>query len=268
VYPDPPHGRLLTIDLIARIPLKSSATEDEGAPAVQTILLHLEIEADDTVEPFRKRLYDYFHYLTTKYGPIVLPIALYLRVGLKGQGKDHYRIAVLGRQVLDFEYDYVGFPGLGGKPFLAGDNPLGVALSALMKWPRKQRARAAVQALERIVAGPETPGRKHLLCECVQAYAPLEDDQRIELNKLLEQPQRAGVRQMIKTWSEEAEERGLKRGELQGQRKLLLDQLEFKFPPLSEGIRQHVTQLPEDKVRQLARAVLTAKSLDELGLED
>jgi hypothetical protein len=267
IYPDPPHGKLLTIDLIARIPRKSSSPAAEGEPAVQTILLHLEFEADDKVEPFRRRFYDYFHFLISKHGPVVLPIAVYLRVGLQGQGKDHYLIEVMGRKVLDFEYDYVGLPGLAGEPFLAGDNPLGVALSALMRWPREQQAQKAVEALERIVDGPETPGRKHLLCECVQAYALLEDDQRIELNSLLEQPQRAGVRQMAKTWTEEGREQGREQGLVEGQRLILLDLLEAKFPPLGEAIRQRVAQLPGDKVRQLARAVLTAESLDALGLK-
>jgi hypothetical protein len=271
LYPDPPHGQMLTIDLIASIPVRSGTVADEpvrsGTVAdepVQTILLHVEIESDDTVEPFRERLYDYFHLLTQKHGPKILPIAVYLRVGLEGQGKDAYVIQVLGRTVLRFEYDYIGLPGLTGQPFLAGDNPLGVALSALMRWPRQQRARAAVQALDRIVGSQEPPARKRILCECVQAYAPLDNNQRIELNSLLAQPEREGEYTMFKTWAEEAEERG----QLKGQRALLLHLLEVKFPPLPEAVRQRVVQMPEDKLKKLGSSLLTAKSLQELVLEE
>jgi len=231
---------------------------------VQTILLHLEIESGDTMEPFRKRLFDYFHFLIKKYGPKVLPIAVYLRVGLEGKGKDAHVIEVLRRTVLRFEYDYVGLPGLTGQPYLDGDNPLGVAWSALMRWPRQQRVPAAVQALERIVGSQESPGRKIMLCECIQAYAPLEDDQRLELNSLLKEPERKGVTTMIKTWTEEAEERGINKG----QRRLLLKQLEARFPPLSETVRQRVAQLSEDRVEEIGLALLKAQSLRELGLED
>jgi hypothetical protein len=264
LYPDPPHGQLLTIDLIARVPFLSVAGSTAAEGPIQTILIHLEIEADDTVEPFRERFYDYFHVLMKKYGPNVLPIAVYLRVGLEGQGKDAYVIEVLGRTVLRFEYDYIGLPGLAGQAFLAGDNPLGVALSALMRWPRQQRAQAAVQALERIVASQEPPDRKRMLCECIQAYSPLEEDQRIELNSLLKRPEKTGASTMIKTLNEEAEERGI----LKGQRTFLLELLDAKFAPLSEAVRQKVIQMPEDKLRTLARAFVSANSLRELGLED
>jgi len=261
LYPDPPHGSLLTIDLIARLPFRPGAPDAPAANAVQTLLLHLEIESDDTVGRFRERFYGYFHFLTQKYGPMVLPIAVYLRVGLDGQGKDAYIIEVLGRQVLRFEYDYIGLPGLQGQTYLAGDNLLGVALSALMRWPRPQRAQAAVEALERIVSSQELPpGRKRLLCECIQAYAPLEDDQRVELNSLLARPERAGVNMLGKTWTEE----GIERGQMQ----LVLELLETKFPPLSDAVRQRVAQLPPDVIRRLALRLLTAGSLRELGLED
>ena len=265
LYPDPPHGQLLTIDLIAAISLRQAPG---SAGQAETILLHLEFEADDTVEPFRERFADYFDYLTKKFGRRVLPIAVYLRVGLAGQGKDAYVIRVLGRNVKRFEYDYVGLPRLPGATYLAGDNLLGVALSALMRWSRKKRARAAVQALERIVNSQESAYRKRLLCECVQAYAPLEDDQRIELNSLLSRPERTGVHEMIKTWTEEAEERGIMRGQLQGQRKLLLKQLQQRFPDLSQKAQQRLEQLSAEQLEELGLALMTAKSLHELGLVD
>lgn len=272
LYPDPPKGQLLTIDLIARIPLQSTAAAKAADASPQTILLHLEFEADDKVEPFRARLHDYFYFLIRKHGPRVLPIAVYLRVGLEGQGKDCHVITVLGRTVARFEYDYIGLPALPGQQFLASGNPLGVALSALMRWPRAQRAKAAVQALEWLVASQETSERKHMLCECVQAYAPLEDEQCIELNTLLRQPQREGVWTMIKTWSEEAEERGIKegikQGQLQGRRESVLDQLEAKFPGLSPAVRERVAHMSEDKLRQLSLDLLTAETLRELRLED
>jgi hypothetical protein len=73
---------------------------------------------------------------------------------------------------------------------------------------------------------------------------------------------------MAKTWTEEGREQGREQGLVEGQRLILLDLLEAKFPPLNEAIRQRVIQMPGDKLRQLARAVLTAKSLDELSLAD
>jgi hypothetical protein len=122
---------------------------------------------------------------------------------------------------------------------------------------------SAVDALERLVTGPEPPGRKLLLCECVQAYAPLEDDQRIELTTLLNAPEK-GVGPVIKTWTEEAEERGLNRGLRQMARAML----EAKFGPLSEEVLRRLTVWPAERLEDLGRALLTAQSLGELGLEE
>lgn len=269
LYPSAPEGTTRTIDLLARVPLlPSAACLGPDAPTFDAILLHIEIESADTVEPFRRRMYHYFHFLTEKHGLSVLPIAVYLRVGLQGRGKDVYQVRVLDRTPLRFEYDYVGLPGLQGEDYLRQDNPLGIAWSALMRWSRSQRAQAAVSALDRIVTSAETPARKMLLCECVQAYAPLEDDQRVELYSLLQQPQHQGVRTMVKTWSEAAEERGLEKGELKGRRELLLELLEVKFPTLSQAARERVANWPLEKVKEVGIAFLNARSLSELGLED
>jgi hypothetical protein len=265
LYHSVKEGTTLTIDLLVRVPLlPSAASLGPECPNFDAILIHIEIESDDTVQPFRRRMYRYYYLLTEEHGLVVFPIGVYLRVGLEGRGKDAYLIRVLDRTPLRFEYDYVGLPGLEGQNYLGQENPLGIAWSALMRWPRQRRAQAAVEALDRIVAGTESPGRKLLLCECVQAYAPLEENQRLELYSLLQQPQRQGVRQMVKTWSEEGEERG----ELKGRRSALLEQLECKFPGLSDMARQRVAEWPVEKIKEASRVLLTAQSLRELGLED
>jgi hypothetical protein len=259
IYPYAPEGLRLTIDLLARVPLLPAAALAERPP-FDAILIHVEIESADAVEPFRRRMYRYFHFLTEQHELSVLPIAVYLRVGLQGRGKDVYEVRVLDRTPLRFEYDYVGLPGLEGPEYLHQDNPLAIAWSALMRWPRPQRARAAVEALDRIVSGPESPARKMLLCECVQAYAPLDDAQRVELYSLLQEPQHQGVPAMIKTWSEEARE--------EGKRDIVLKQLKARFPDLSSTAQQRVMEWPVEKVEEVGIALLTARSLRDLGLEE
>ena len=64
----------------------------------------------------------------------VLPIALYLRVGLEGVGIDVYEEHFHELRVLHFQYYYVGLPALAGEHYVAGDNWLGVALAALVGW--------------------------------------------------------------------------------------------------------------------------------------
>ena len=58
------------------------------------VLIHIEVESADTVEPLRRRMYEYFHHLTHVLGHDVLPVAVYLRVGLQGRGLDRYEVEV------------------------------------------------------------------------------------------------------------------------------------------------------------------------------
>ena len=268
---DPPTLEKRTIDLLVQIPLLPAA--GAAAPPPQVVYIHIEVESADTVEPLRRRMYHYFDHLTHVLNLEVLPIAVYLRVGLEGRGIDAYEVRVLGRTPLRFEYDYVGLPALEGADYLTGGNVLGHALSALMAWPRADRPRAAVEALERIVTSTETPRRKLLLCDCVNVYAPLDADQRIELRNLLQEPQRTEVKMFGKTWHEEGLEegieKGLEKGIPQGQRALLLTLLETRFgSPISETARQRLDSWPADKLAELGRAMLAAQSLKEMGLED
>jgi hypothetical protein len=81
---------------------------------------------------------------------------------------------------------------------------------------------------------------------------------------LLQEPQRKEVQRFGKTWFEE----GVEKGEQKGQRELLLTQLQTRFSPLSDTARQRPEAWPAEKLKDLGRALLTAESLRELGLED
>jgi hypothetical protein len=47
----------------------------------------------------------------------------------------------------------------------------------------------------------------------------------------------------------------------------LLKQIEARFGPLSEGARARLEAWPEDRLTELGLTLLTAKTLQELGLE-
>lgn len=55
-------------------------------PASWIALVHVEIESADSVEPLRGRMYDYYKALRDRHRLPVLPVGLYLSVGLDGIG--------------------------------------------------------------------------------------------------------------------------------------------------------------------------------------
>jgi hypothetical protein len=58
------------------------------------------------------------------------------------------------------------------------------------------------------------------------------------------------------------------RGELAGMRKAALRQLEAKFGPLSPRAKERVEAMSRQQLEDLLLALLTDKTLTDLGLED
>ena len=123
----------------------------------------------------------YYEQLRLQHGLPVLPIALYLRVGLDGIGWDVYEETYWDHRLLSFTYAYVGLPGLEGEQYVAGEHLLGVALTALMRVPPARRAAVHAEALRRLAEARENDYRRHLLLDCFEAYATLDEAQQAKL---------------------------------------------------------------------------------------
>ena len=64
---------------------------------------------------------------------------VYLKVGLDGIGEDCYAENFGPLEVIRMRYLYAGLPALDGEKYLQDDNPLGIALSSLMRVSEDQR---------------------------------------------------------------------------------------------------------------------------------
>jgi hypothetical protein len=235
-------------------------------------LVHVELESRASAVAFRPRMFEYYVQLRRDTGLPVLPIGLFLRVGLDGIGWDTYEERFWEHQVVRFDYAYVGLPALDGEAYATGENLLGVALSALMRLPAERRAELHAEGLKRIARSGENDYRRFLLAECLEAYADLDPAQKQRLQELLATEQYQEVKPIMQTTFErgleQGLERGLERGILQGERRSALRQLEARFGPLAPVVKQRVEALPPDAVAQLQLDLLKAQSLKELRLED
>ncbi len=99
-------------------------------------------------------MHEAYSQLRRDYGLPVLPIGLFLRVGLEGIGIDVYEERFWELRTLHFQYLYVGLPALDGVEYVQGGNWLGVALAALMRIPPEHVAWLGAEALRRIQAAP------------------------------------------------------------------------------------------------------------------
>src|SRR5262249_55743225 len=150
IFIDPPRGERRSLDLLARLPIHPDAPAPaphlEG-PDRWIALVHVEIESRDRAAPLQPRMHDYYEQLRRRPRLPVLPMALFLRVGLDGLGWETLAESFWEHELLRFSYPYVGLPGLDGEDYLAGENLLGVALTALMKVPPAKQAEVHAEAL-------------------------------------------------------------------------------------------------------------------------
>src|SRR5919204_1493085 len=260
VFLAPPQGERRHLDLVARVGLRPGTPPPQAGFAQLLALVHVEVESRESVQPFRPRMFEYYVQLRRHTGLPVLPIGLFLRVGLDGIGWDAYEEHFWGQRLLRFEYAYVGLPALDGEPYATGENLLGIALSALMRVPPERRAELYAEGLKRINRSGENDYRRYLLAECLEAYADLDEAQKERLQALLTTEQYQDVRPLMITTYE--------RGKLEGRREAALLQLEAKFGPLPPEVKQRVEALSPEQLRQLALDLVKSQSLKELRLAD
>src|SRR5215831_4344831 len=208
----PPQGEKRQLDLVARLRLRPGAPPPRAGVTDLVALVHVELESRTSTLVFRPRMFDYYVQLRRDTGLPVLPIALFLRVGLDGLGWDAYEEHFWERRIIRFEYAYVGLPALDGEAYATGENLLGVALSALMRQPADRRAELHAEGLKRIATSRENDLRRFLLAECLEAYAEL--DERVQA--LLHTEAYHEVQPLMKTTYERGLEQGIERGLAQG----------------------------------------------------
>lgn len=268
VFVEPPQGERLFLDLVAKLHLlRPVPGQRAGESEARIALIHVEIESADKVAPLRSRMHAYYRQLRHDHGLPVLPIGLYLRVGLEGIGWDVYEEHFWEHRLLRFEYAYVGLPALDGEAFMGSPNLLGVALAAFMRIPEERKAELLAEALQRVAGSRENDYRRALVVDFLEAYWPLNEAQRQEFDALLDTERFKGVRPMQMTTYQKGMLKGMEEGVLKERREVLQIQLEARFGPLSPQLQQRLESLPAERLRELLLAVVKAQSLRELGLE-
>jgi hypothetical protein len=264
IFPNPPEGRRRVLDLLGKLPLRQLvAGQRPGEPDQWLALIHIEIESPDKASTLRPRMYESYGWLRHQYGLPVLPIVVFLNVGLEGIGVDVYAEDFWELRAIQFQYLYVGLPTLNAVEYVNGDNWLGVALAALMRIPKDQIAWLGAEALRRIQTAPLNDQQRFLLGECVEAYLPLDDEQKREFERIIASPPYQGVQAVNMT----SFEKGIEKGVDKELRSSVREMIEAQFGALAPETVVRLEQLPADRLRTIRKGIFKAKSLHDLGLD-
>ncbi len=241
-----PDGRRREPDLLVRV------RSHDGSP----LLIHVEIEARAS-QGMRGRLWRYRNQIQVRYEAPVLPIVVYLKRGRPGVCLETWDSA-LGPAFPELHYISFGLAGCRAEEYLARSEPLAWAFAALMDpgpWSHAELKMACLRRIARL----RGRGDAYLLADCVEIYLELDTREVAEFEELHSRRQNKEMRAMAMTWSEKIR--------ASAQKDLLLVQLTERFGPLPDGARRQVEEVNSfQRLTRLAKRLLTAGSLEELGL--
>ncbi len=253
-----PEGRHRYLDLVARV----KTVEDEP----EMVLVHVEVEARAR-KAMARRLLDYSMQLWLEHHQPVLPIVVYLRGGKPDVTREEVRLEVLGEAFVSFFYRALGLSRSRAAEYLARPEPLAWGLAGLMRPGAESPARHKLACLTPITKAALTERQRVLLVNCIETYVDLNDAAQREYEALLAEEGNEEVATMEMTWAGRIAHEARREGREEGQRELLLRQLERRFGPLSPATRKRVGELTSpEELSRLAERLLDASSLEELGL--
>ena len=242
------------------MPTRVPVPDPSGRGASHSVVVvDVEIESPERATDVRPRMLWYYEHLRHRHALPVVPICLFLRVGLNGLGWDSYEERLWDEVLLHFKFAYIGLPALDGLPYYNGANLLGLALSALMKLPPADRARIKAEGLAKIALSNANGAQKGLLAECFNNYLELAPADLSEFERLQKElfPEGKVMYNTIEN-----------KGRLLGKRELLHTLLKEKFSELPQAAIDRLNALSAERLEEIARALFAAQSLKELGLTD
>jgi hypothetical protein len=254
----------LEADLLARLSLRSGGSQ---------LLLHVEIESRAR-RRIVERLRQYRRRIEATYNLDVVSIVVTLRGGEPGV---HVRAlpGVTAGPGLGSRYVAFGLAGCDAATYLRRPEPLAWALAALMDPGELGRTGLKMTCLQRIAeAGLPAEGRD-LLVDCVATYLKLTPDEISEYATLDSDGKNREAQTMEMSWGDRLRQEGQRLGRKegrregleQGARRVLLRLLGQRFGQLPDSVRRRVAEIDSvERLTRLAERVLTARSLEDVGL--
>jgi hypothetical protein len=233
-FTDLPDGARRTADLVAEVYTRS------GQP--ELLLFHTEVEASHRTE-FRRRMFEYFAMLWLRYRLPIFPVAIFLSPGVGGITEETFEQRLFGRAVLTFRYNAIGLPDLSADDYLATANPLGPALSALMRPGGTGKAMRWAISLRAAGASGIDEARQALLMYILEQHLPLNAAEQDEFREIVKEPEYMETTRPLTFFERDAMAKGREEGRAEG-----IEQ------GVEQGVQEGLLQGQRNALRTLLRA--------------
>jgi Domain of unknown function (DUF4351) len=151
---------------------------------------------------------------------------------------------------------------LAWRDYLNRPNPVASALMAKMQIAPEDRVKVKIACLKMLAGLKLNPAQEQLISGFVDVYLRLNETEKVnfkeEVAAIQEPATKEKVMQITTSW------------ELEGEVKMLLKQLNFRFGKLPQKIEDRIKRVNEDRIDKLGEALFGFNSLQDLEtwLED
>ncbi len=272
LFTDLPEGARREADIVAQVQTL------DGEPEI--ILVHTEIQTKRTGE-MPARMWEYYALLRLRRRLPVFPIVVYLSPGAGGIVEETYNERLWETDILTFRYQAVGLPDLNADDYATRPDPLSPALSALMRSTGTRRVVRRLRAIGQQGILQANEARQALLLAVIEKYLPLNQDEQVEFDQILTDPNNRQEQQIMLTYEQRGYDRGIaqgiergieqgvEQGILQGARRSLLKQLRARFGELPETVTAAIEKISSEEILdELSERVLTAPTLDAMSIPE
>ena len=224
------------------------------------LLIHVEIESRSR-RGMGTRLRDYHRAIQARHEDPVLSIVVYLKGGPAGIREQELDGDLKAPGLTSFRYLSFGLSRCSAAEYLGKPEPLAWALAALMDRGDLSKAELKRACLIRILESPLTDAERTELVNCVETYVQLTSGEAEEFSLLgIPESRRARIMLYRMSWLDQVRRDAAV--------DILATQIEDRFGPIPDEMKLRLSRIrSENRLHRLARKVLKAKSLQELGLD-
>ena len=196
----------------------------------------------------------------------VVPIVVHLRGGRPDVHEVTVEHRFAGLSLATFTYFAFGLARSEAVRYLDRSELLAPALAALMDPGGLSPARHKLECLRRIARAEVDEAGRFLLMNCVETYVQWSETDQDEYDDLLAEEEDDEMATMQMTWEDTLKVQ-FEEGSVEGMRDLVLGQIETRFGSVPADRKERIEAIDStDELTRLADRLLTARSLDDLGL--